>query len=334
MDILSFVNSSDIRNHLKEINYEFSTLEAAWLIYQSTNHTVYEKLKSLQELMEIMPDCKIKERCNTVSQDSLFSYLKKYIQNYNELIVDFFKSNGVFTIEIKHSNPDFDYFIEGLFNDFDTVRNQCLFEYKKQSEIDSFKIRKYSVFSQININNYSPNEVILRANDLSVMSADYGTDNIDKYAILDDVFFGLWFDFPIPFKIGDIVCNIRKSNKPFVLYSISFKDTNSRVYNNLKANGDETDMAYCGYYPMEDGSLFSDCDWNYMDLEYYHNELLNEEKMLLPISCFLKGNIDIGLCCNSFHSIIMQLLAEGSIPKDCYSSDLKKLEINKKEIKL
>lgn len=29
MDILRFINSKDIRNHLKGINYQFNTLEAA-----------------------------------------------------------------------------------------------------------------------------------------------------------------------------------------------------------------------------------------------------------------------------------------------------------------
>ena len=52
MDILRFINSKDIRNHLKGINYQFNTLEAAWLIYQSTNYTLYEKLDAFEELMQ------------------------------------------------------------------------------------------------------------------------------------------------------------------------------------------------------------------------------------------------------------------------------------------
>ena len=34
MDILRFINSRDIREHLKTIHYQFNSLEAAWLIYQ------------------------------------------------------------------------------------------------------------------------------------------------------------------------------------------------------------------------------------------------------------------------------------------------------------
>lgn len=40
MDVLKFINSKDIREHLKSINYEFNLLEVAWLIYQSRNVSI------------------------------------------------------------------------------------------------------------------------------------------------------------------------------------------------------------------------------------------------------------------------------------------------------
>lgn len=33
MDIFRFINSKDIREHIRSIRYEFNSLEAAWLIY-------------------------------------------------------------------------------------------------------------------------------------------------------------------------------------------------------------------------------------------------------------------------------------------------------------
>lgn len=33
MNIFDFINSKDIKEHLKNINYQFNSLEAAWLIY-------------------------------------------------------------------------------------------------------------------------------------------------------------------------------------------------------------------------------------------------------------------------------------------------------------
>ena len=53
MDILRFINSKDIRKHLKDTGYEFNSLEAAWLIYQCRNATIREKHKAWNELMDL-----------------------------------------------------------------------------------------------------------------------------------------------------------------------------------------------------------------------------------------------------------------------------------------
>ena len=36
-------------------------------------------------------------------------------------------------------------------------------------------------------------------------------------------------------------------------------------------------------YALDDGSVFSDTSWNYMDLEYYTDKLENEEKVFLVL---------------------------------------------------
>lgn len=54
MDILRFVNSKDIREHLGNINYEFNSLEAAWLIYQCHDATIDEKRG-----MSLLKKCRI-----------------------------------------------------------------------------------------------------------------------------------------------------------------------------------------------------------------------------------------------------------------------------------
>lgn len=80
MDILRFVNSKDIRKHLETIGYEFNSLETAWLIYQCRDATIDEKHKAWTELIEIMFDCKIEKRMNTVPQESLHAFLKSYME--------------------------------------------------------------------------------------------------------------------------------------------------------------------------------------------------------------------------------------------------------------
>lgn len=83
----------------------------------------------------------------------------------------------------------------------------------------------------------------------------------------------------------------------------------------LKKTGDETDMTYESYCMIDSNTIFRDIDYNYMDLEYYPYELSDKHKALLLISRFLKGDIDIGSCCNAFHSLSLRGCAEKSMPK-------------------
>ena len=45
MDILKFINSNAVRNHLREINYEFSPVEFAFIVWQSEYCSMDEKIK-------------------------------------------------------------------------------------------------------------------------------------------------------------------------------------------------------------------------------------------------------------------------------------------------
>ena len=62
MDVFRFINSGVMRKHLKDMGYEFSSLEAAWLIYQCHDATIDEKHKAWNELIEKMPDCTVTKR--------------------------------------------------------------------------------------------------------------------------------------------------------------------------------------------------------------------------------------------------------------------------------
>ena len=57
MDIFRFINSGVMRKHLKYMVYEFSSFEAAWMIYQCHSAPISEKHAAWKELIETMPDC-------------------------------------------------------------------------------------------------------------------------------------------------------------------------------------------------------------------------------------------------------------------------------------
>lgn len=62
MDIYQYMNSKDIRDYLIEIQYQFSPLEAAGMIYRSDHHTLEEKFEAWEELIRTTQDCEIPKR--------------------------------------------------------------------------------------------------------------------------------------------------------------------------------------------------------------------------------------------------------------------------------
>ena len=77
MDVLKFLSSRDMREHLKKINYKFSALEAAWLVWHS-EFIWDEKKKAYLEIMEEFEDMHIeRETMNVTLNGSLFE--EKYM---------------------------------------------------------------------------------------------------------------------------------------------------------------------------------------------------------------------------------------------------------------
>ena len=311
MDILQFINSNAIRNHLKKINYQFDTLEAAWLIYHSYNHSVYEKFNAYEQLMKEYPDCRVEERLHTPAQDSLFEYLKNYIKVYRNAIYEFEAPGAVYSIEVKHFESETDYTVKTMFTNLDAVRKQCKIENDDENpgDIKNFVISKYIPESEKS-GLCVPQQMILKGDGLKPIYIDFRNDI--EYDLLGD----LWFDFPTPFKKGDIVWNKHYKFTPVVLLFNSYEDLSKEGYKCLREIGDETDMTYEYYCMIDSDSIFRDIDYNYMDLEYYPYELTGKDKALLPISRFLKGDIDIGLCCNAFHSLSLRDYTEKSMSKE------------------
>lgn len=89
MDITTFINSPDIREHIKNIRYQFTSIEAAWLIWQCRHITLAERHEAWRELIRSMPDERIKKRRWTREWPSLHAYLEKRIAFEEKLLSAF-----------------------------------------------------------------------------------------------------------------------------------------------------------------------------------------------------------------------------------------------------
>ena len=93
MDILHYINSSDVRHYLEEINYSFTPVEAAWIVAQCERITLQDRHDAWQEIIDTMPDCRLESIAHYSKNglfDSLHTVLHKLIMIDNRILSDFY----------------------------------------------------------------------------------------------------------------------------------------------------------------------------------------------------------------------------------------------------
>lgn len=311
MDIFRFINSKDIREHLKNINYRFNSLEAAWLIYRWRDATIREKHEAWNELIQTMPDCPIARRLNTVKQESLHEFLKQYMELEDKYVEQFCRggigSNEAtnapsYVYSLTYLYPEGDHDGDAIFSDFDMLR--------KAADIpDEEMIGIWATMRELN-KETNPSTALLTP-EFEFLSISPWPISGFEYNVFYGVFDGFWFDIPTPFKKGDIVWNPvypdgRKAlfGGPMVFEQLITDDLEPGAY--VRHKGDCTDMTYYGYFLNPDEGIYKECNSNYMDLEYYRKELMETERALIPISEFLKGEIGLDYCCQKYHKVFSE----------------------------
>ena len=328
MDIFRFVNSKDIREHLRDIGYEFNSLEAAWLIYQCRDAAIDEKHKAWNELIATMPDCPIEKRLNTVAQDSLHAFLRQYMELEDKYRNEFCgkKRAGTFN-EDKPFVYKFNYiYKDGTEYDWKTVfsRFGALPETVMEPEDDVISIQ----CTKMQIDRLNSQQIAYLTPSFKFLYLDPGHIDSDKESnLFRGVFDGLWFEFPTPFQKGDIVWDPAQPEGicagPFVTTGVCLDGIeDDRVKENLRKNGDSSDMCAGGFFLNEDGSIYGECMSNYMNLEFYDRELTSSKRTLIALSNFLKDEIDLVLFARAYHQIITAGYAENSIPLDYMKSGM------------
>ena len=300
MDILRFINSRDIREHLEQIHYEFNSLEAAWLIWWCQTASIPEKHAAWQELIDTMPDCVIPEQNSATLPQSLHSFLRKYMKAEKEIMADFYEENKscVYTFFCA------DLGLSGnIFSDFTT----CINAYKAISA--EFDIPRYTIRKQW-LNGDDIIDITFLKNG-EPLNWDTGRwpDWADK--ILWHFYDWGCFYFSTPFKAGDILCQYDEYDGPFVMTAITPEHATERT----RLFGDESDMNAWGYFQNEDGTIYEKEMWNYMDLEYYRGELDGKKRILIALSNHIKGDIDITVFANVYHHILCDEYAKTMYPR-------------------
>ena len=304
MDIFRFINSRDIREYLKIRNYPFTSLEAAWLIYQCRCATIKEKHEAWQELIQTMPDCAVAERPHTARHESLHQFLKEYIRTEDEILDWFFRDekDAIYNCEFWEYAmwcPGGEY--------FDSFQ-KCLKAYTdRRLGKMTFKITK-----QI-LNSDQCTYVIFSAdNEPLKFDTSWYPEGGDE--ILYGVLGGLEFDFPTPFTKGDILCESEVYEMNPSLRADLFVITDLPACSKNESYRDGCRMKVWGFFLKYDGTLQYEDMYNYMNLEYFRGELSGKKRILKALSNYIKGEIDVGLFANAYHKILCEEYAKSQNP--------------------
>ena len=141
---MQFINSKDISAHLKGIGYQFTTLQASWLVYQSRNFTLQEKIDAWREIIASMSDCTVKERRNCIQMDSLHDFLREYITLQEKFIrkLEAQNADAVYRYEIRY-DTDNSFDGEGnLYSSYDKCLTAAKIEVNDDSDIVEYRINK------------------------------------------------------------------------------------------------------------------------------------------------------------------------------------------------
>lgn len=298
MNVYKFINSKDIREYLKKINYEFTPVEMAWLIWQCEDATLEEKHKAWQKIIDTIPDTPFETRKK--SYDSLHKFLNEYMELENKCID-----------EIVNAKDDNLFYKCSIQSKSDLI---CKLYFNYESCLHAIETELFNQNIEIEDNicismwheNESYAHTCIELNTKGEIMNIYA-DTLDKINRI--TFYDVCLTFPIPFVKGDILWNPNSLDKnPFVL-----KETHS-------------DMLVWGYFTGENGQLFEDCTASYMNIEYYNGELKSKNRILEVLNNYLKGEIDIDRFANMYHQIVLKNCARAFEMMLRYDDDFEMLE--------
>lgn len=319
MNIYKYIKSKDVREYNEKIGHAFTALESAFLVWRDTDIALKEKHDGWREIMREMPDEEISARMNVDYAPSLFVLLEEFIKTDNALIEEFYQKDDVSVYSYRYyckGDSSFSDDFGRIYTDFGYMQRTI----EQDFDLDILCIEYTKRYLS------SPFRDIVLATDKSgnVMRVDGAFIRDCNSTVRKEDFFGwLWIDVPTPFLVGDILCSrntpfgrhIYGEKDPFVLLSLGNWDgktakkrgerlsTENAAWRDkhlkrLKESGDISDMYVSAYFLCSDcqdrftGEFFAEVMDDYIDLEYYRGQFDGGERVLLPISYFLKNEIN------------------------------------------
>ncbi len=311
-----FINSKDVRCYLEETGYAFSHAEAAWLAANCDHLTMEERHSAWREIMDTMPDCRLESVHWAYAEGELYASLHGVLHKLMALdrkyLTEFYaageKAVYQYVIQYRRSAQSENYNDSPLFSRFD----DCLDALKQDVAEYGSEAIWFSTVRKNYIDDPERNIEVSFNKDCAVTSVYKRLGLDEEEHELECVFNNLWFCFPAPFKKGDIVWHKNRIVEagPLVVDGIAPE----RYAETGHKGADSSDMNIWGYFQNDEGELYHEVIWNYMDFEYYPEELLTGKRRILKaLSNYLKGEIDIELFAMAYHHILLEEQAKDTM---------------------
>ena len=292
IDFLKFVNSDTVRNHLQQIQYQPTALEAAWLTWQCETISLEEKCAAWREIIETLPDCPTNSRTmglKATYRDSTHTFLRAYIAQQEELIGAFYQTDEptVYYAEYQLLPKGERFWREyrSIREGFPTLESALQTIPKNEGDIIHITIYKENsngdfLMAARFLPDYRLAFVDVRPGSMYAVNMDK-----DQWALYTGVLYrpnptsiSMKKNFSLPFHSGDVLYNPNMPEGMFCGGVFVLAETESHDA--------------CGYFLCDDkpdtiAALYP----RLLDCEYYPADALSESYRIFPlISKFLKRN--------------------------------------------
>ena len=292
--ILKFINSQDIRKYLSDIEYEFSVAEYAYLIWQCREMSVTQRHEEFRRFIDSTETTTIRTSIHPDGWD-LHKIINRYIFLEKLFINRFFldEAECFYVCEWFENGHEV-----GGYNYFSNYTDVYSYAMKNVVSDNNQGFQIHKCF----IDNSTTRSSAIKAGFNAtgeMIDIDLAGNICDSFLEYDwdflcnETFTYMWFDIPIPFKPGDIVCD-KFEKIPFVITStVPWYRKENHPKNKKSIYLTDIDMCASGYSVNDNLSIkYNWLDFPYLNLEYYSGELNNELRILSAYSLFKMGTIN------------------------------------------
>ena len=267
MEILDFINSTTLRTYLKSINYTPTTTAAAFIVWQSKDHTIFEKEEMLLEIAENMPDECIPPHEFHAGRGSAREFIREY-NAYVRKSIRAFKANtggGVYSFSAYYTADRAWVSDENLYSSFDKVISEVKLFLRDGVLPRLIRIRRRVLDLDLG------SDYLYLTPTLEYYRIERASETMsDAERELTGIFTNMAPYIPHPFKVGDVIkeCAGRYALSPYYCDTLTVTDFYSedyvRTHQHILGMHDFTIFGVCD---CGNGDVYEDSIDHYLNAE-------------------------------------------------------------------